>query len=112
MSLPFLKVLSQYDGDTYINNPIEVGWLVTLKQQGLVEADIGPAALTLYPSRPPMYAIVRGLTPKGYAALGMQPRRRYPFWSTLFGFQRRKFPRLTFRSQEAQATLGWWGWLA
>ncbi|WP_295952269.1 hypothetical protein [Rhodoferax sp.] len=108
MSLHFLKELSQYDGDTYINNPVEVGWLVTLKHNGLVDADIGPPALTKYPSRPPMYAIARGLTVRGYAALGMRPRRRRSFWSMIFGFQRRKFPRLKFRIQEPKSTLRWW----
>ena len=105
MSLPFLHLLSQYDGDTYINNPVEIGWLVTLKRQGLVDADIGPAALTLYPSRPPMYAITRGLTPAGYAALGMRPRRKVAWWRTFFGFQRRKFPMLKFRN--CQTTPNW-----
>jgi hypothetical protein len=105
MSLPFLKVLSRYDGDTYINHPVEVGWLVTLKEQGLVYADIGPPALTQYPSRPPMYAITRGITPAGYAALGLRPPRKYDWWRTIFGIQRRKFPRLKFRSLEP--TLHW-----
>jgi len=105
MPLHFLKELSQYDGDTYINNPVEVGWLVTLKKDGLVDADIGPPALTKYPSRPPMYAIARGLTTKGYAALGMRPRRRHSFWSIIFGFQRRKFPKLKFRINGSQDIL-------
>ena len=109
MSLHFLKELSQYDGDTYINHPEEVGWLVSLKKNGLVDADIGPAALTQYPSRPPMYAIARGLTARGYAALGMQPRRRHSFWSTIFGFQRRKYPKLKFRIQGSPDVLKWWG---
>ncbi|MBC7682862.1 MAG: hypothetical protein H7172_11045 [Ferruginibacter sp.] len=108
MSLHFLKELSHYDGDTYINNPVEVGWLVTLKKNGLVDADIGPAALTQYPSRPPMYAITRGLTARGYAALGMRPRRRHSFWNLVFGLQRRRYPRLRFRNLEAPTTLHWW----
>ena len=108
MSLHFLKQLSHYDGDTYINNPMEVEWLVTLKKNGFVNADIGPAALTQYPSRPPMYAIARGLTARGYAALGMQPRR-HSFWRMLFGFKRRKLPKLKFRSPEATTVLHWWG---
>ena len=107
MSLHFLKELSQYDGDTYINNPVEVGWLVTLKKNGLVDADIGPPALTKYPSRPPMYAIARGITIRGYAALGMRPRR-HPFWSALFGFHRRKYPRLKFRINGSQDVLKLW----
>ena len=105
MSLLFLKELSKYDGDTYINNPVEVGWLVTLKNNGLVDADIGPPALTKYPSRPPMYAIARGLTARGYAALGMPPRPQYSFWRTIFGLKRRKFPRLKFRVQIPASTL-------
>lgn len=107
MSLDFLKELSHYDGDTYINNPVEVGWLVTLKNNGLVDADIGPPALIQYPSRPPMYAIARGLTDQGYAALGMRPRR-HGFWSTLFGLQRKKFPKLKFRNLEPSTALRWW----
>ncbi len=109
MSLEFLKVLSQYDGDTYINNPVEVGWLVMLKKNGLVEADIGPPALSQHPSRPPMYAIARGLTARGYTALDMEPPRQHPFWRMIFGFQRRKFPRLNFRAHEVQTTLRSWG---
>jgi hypothetical protein len=108
MSLQFLKILSQYDSDTYINNPVEVGWLVTLKHNGLVDADIGPPALTHYPSRPPMYGIARGLTAKGFAALGMQPARRRSFWKMIFGFKRRQFPRLQFRAHEVQTSLRWW----
>lgn len=107
MSLYFLKELSQYDGDTYINKPVEVGWLVTLKKNGLVDADIGPAALTQYPSRPPMYAIARGVTARGYAALGMRPRRQ-SLWRMLLGLQGRKFPELKFRSPEASSVLRWW----
>lgn len=103
LSLHFLKELSHYDGDTYINNPVEVGWLVTLKNKGLVDADIGPSALTQYPNRPPIYAIARGLTAKGYAALGQRPRRRHTFWSLIFGLNRRRFPRLRFRNHETAA---------
>ena len=109
MSLHFLKELSQYDGDTYINNPVEVGWLVTLKNNGFVDADIGPPALTKYPSRPPMYAIARGLTARGYAALGMRPRPRSSFWRMIFGLYRRELPRLKFRSQNPASTMKWWG---
>ena len=104
MPLYFLKELSRKSGDTYVTNPAEIAWVIQLKEQGLVDAEIGPPVLTQYPTKPARYAIVRGLTDAGQAALGIPAFQRRSFWRQLFGLKPPPAPPLPSRPGDKAVT--------
>ncbi|SDO97091.1 hypothetical protein SAMN05216303_102823 [Rhodoferax sp. OV413] len=69
MSMIFLREISQCEGHIYVTNPIEVGWLLVYQSKGWVDAEFEQPIKTALRPRPPIRALVNGLTAEGRNAL-------------------------------------------
>ncbi|WP_394788160.1 hypothetical protein [Rhodoferax sp.] len=84
MPMFFLKELAQRQGEVHITNVMEIGWLIVLKSRGLVDADIEQPAASPGQPKPHLQAVLRGLTPDGWAALEQVAMQKKSSWSDFF----------------------------
>ena len=100
MSLILLRKLSLQRGHAYLSDPADVDGVVDLKCAGWVDAEVGPFVKGVHPPNPPLFAIVRGLTPEGWQELErLDGHDDAPAsnWDQLVSFTKRKLPHFKFR---------------
>lgn len=99
MSLIFLKKLSSQRGHAYLSDPEAISGVVALKSAGWIDAEVGPFTKGVNPSQPPLFAIVRGLTPEGWKKLERLDGRDVASasgWDQLISFTKRKLSPFKF----------------
>ncbi|WP_394787126.1 hypothetical protein [Rhodoferax sp.] len=74
MLMRFLRKLSLQRGPVCVTKAAELEWVIALKAQQMVYAEVGPTGGRVGAPRPPVYAVVRGLTPAGWSALASAPK--------------------------------------
>ena len=97
MSLILLRKLSLQRGHVYLSDPAEIDAVIDLKCTGWIDAEVGPFASASDPPKPHLFAIVRGLTQKGWEELKrLDGPEATPesHWDHLVSFTKRKFPHL------------------
>lgn len=106
MSLIFLRKLSVHRGHAYLSEPEAINGVVQLKLAGWIDAEVGPYvkdANLLKPPTPPLFAIVRGLTPEGWKQLDLLDRRDAAHtskWNQAVNFTKRKLLQQKFGAEQ------------
>lgn len=101
MSLILLRKLSSQKGHIYLSQAVEIEGVVVLKCAGLIDAEVGPFMKGVNPPEPPLFAIVRGLTPQGWAELKRldgQNSAPTSYWDQMLSSIKRNLPHFKFRN--------------
>lgn len=108
MSLTLLRKLSLQRGHAYLSDPAEIEGVVNLKSAGWVDAEVGPFVKGANPPKPPLFAIVRGLTAQGWAEmkrLNGEESAPVSGWDQLISFTKRTLPYFKSRDDSGSAPL-------
>ncbi|MEO6855448.1 MAG: hypothetical protein ABI410_18960 [Rhodoferax sp.] len=107
MSLILLRKLSLQKGHTYLSDPAEIDGAIDLKCAGWIDAEVGPFVKGAQPPKPPLFAIVRGLTPEGWDELERLDRHDdapASNWDQLVSFTKSKLPHFKSRDGSNNAS--------
>ena len=108
MSLILLRKLSLQRGHAYVSDAVEIDGVIDLKCAGWVNAEVGPFVKGGHPPKPPLFAIVRGLTPEGWkelVRLAKHDSTPTSHWDPLVSFAKRTFGHFTFRDESGSTSL-------